>query len=176
MLRVDFVGGRQYEQVLGMRLRAIFPMHGVAGAKHCFLEAGNGAEISFVQFAPGTEAAAANDAGGDVASKGASYYPTAVGQQHHFAFRCATKAQFLAMREQISQHCKISAPIDHGMCHSAYFRDPVNGFQLEITFSDPQRAYLPSEYDETLLRRFPEPEEDMFHPKHGEFLERKARL
>ena len=32
VLRVDFVGGRQYEQVLGMRLRAIFPMHGVAGA------------------------------------------------------------------------------------------------------------------------------------------------
>ena len=37
-----------YERVLGMKLRAIFEMHGVPGAKHCFLEAGNGFEISFV--------------------------------------------------------------------------------------------------------------------------------
>jgi catechol 2,3-dioxygenase-like lactoylglutathione lyase family enzyme len=63
-----------YEGAMGMKLRAIYPMHGIKGAKHCFLEvrplslftprpqdrvtltarhlaqAGNGNEISFVQF------------------------------------------------------------------------------------------------------------------------------
>ena len=29
---------RFYERVLGLKLRAIFPMHGIEQAKHCFLE------------------------------------------------------------------------------------------------------------------------------------------
>ena len=39
-----------YEGAMGMKLRAVYPMHGIRGAKHCFLEAGNGNEISFVEF------------------------------------------------------------------------------------------------------------------------------
>ena len=30
-----------YEGATGMELRAIYPMHGIKGAKHCFLEATN---------------------------------------------------------------------------------------------------------------------------------------
>ena len=41
---------RFHEEALGMKLRAIFPLHGIPGGKHAFLEAGNGNEISFMQF------------------------------------------------------------------------------------------------------------------------------
>ena len=73
-----------YEEALGCKLRAIFPMHGISQArrvvlffyraaerqsdlllhlqaKHCFLEIGNSAEISFVQLAEGEESEATRD-------------------------------------------------------------------------------------------------------------------
>ena len=60
----------------------------------------------------------------------------APGEQHHFAFKCDSMDQMRALREQIkSAGCQISKPLDHGMCYSAYFKDPVNGFSLEITCS-----------------------------------------
>jgi len=150
---VDF-----YESALGMRLRGIFPMHGVNGAKHCFLEAGNGAELSFVEFT------------------GESKEPVSIainavadpGTQHHFAFKCDSMEQMHALRDQITDAgAQISPPLDHGMCYSAYFKDPVNGFSLEITCS--KRGYKPSEYDISLLDRNPQPEEDLFHPDHIAF-------
>ena len=39
-----------YTQVLCMKLVGIFPMHGVPGASHCFIEAGKDSYVSFVQI------------------------------------------------------------------------------------------------------------------------------
>merc|ERR1719453_2019810 len=156
---VDF-----YETALGMRLRGIFPMHGVNGAKHCFLEAGNGAELSFVEFTGDNMQSSEVLANKDISPM----HVAAPGEQHHFAFKCDNMDQMHALREQIkSAGCKISRPLDHGMCFSAYFKDPVNGFSLEITCS--KRGYKPSEYDVSLLEREPLPQEDLFHPGHVAF-------
>jgi catechol 2,3-dioxygenase-like lactoylglutathione lyase family enzyme len=149
-----------YERALGMRLRSIFPMHGVSGAKHCFMEAGNGAELSFVEFKD------------EDLAKPTTGSP---GSQHHFAFKCDSVEQMDALHAQIkAAGAKISPPIDHGMCRSAYFADPINGFLLEITTTS--RPYLPAEFDTTLLERCPLPEEDLFHPKHAEYLAARAKL
>ena len=153
---VDF-----YEKALGMRLRSIFPMHGVSGAKHCFLEAGNGAELSFVEFA--------------TTDKNGTPSNDRPGQQHHFAFKCDSMEQLIALRDQIrNSGTQISQLIDHGMCSFAYFQDPINGFTLEITCS--KRGYTHDEYDISLLDRVPAPEEDLFHPGHSEFKSKLSKL
>ena len=62
---------------MGMKLRAIYPMHGIKGAKHCFLEAGNGNEISFVEFQDPQES-----------QNPASFFQVwPVGMHHHMAYR-----------------------------------------------------------------------------------------
>ena len=138
----------------------------MSGAKHCFLEAGNGSELSFVEFPPGHPSYCDEN--------GQSSRPmddTNVGHQHHFAFRCSTMEELLAMRAQVkAAGGVISPPLAHGMCTSCYFADPINSFALEITFT--QRAYKASEYMPDLLSRFPAAEEDMFHPDHAKYLER----
>eukprot|EP01065_Artemidia_motanka_P034419 TRINITY_DN41826_c0_g1_i1.p2 TRINITY_DN41826_c0_g1~~TRINITY_DN41826_c0_g1_i1.p2 ORF type:complete len:211 (+),score=56.15 TRINITY_DN41826_c0_g1_i1:63-695(+) len=140
-----------YERVLGMRLRAVFEMHGVPGAKHCFLEGGNGFEISFVQSdGPPTQPA---KIGKDIPR----YLRTSLdgnvqmpgGTLAHIAFRCRDTDELKALHRQVKNAgVQITPIIDHGLCFSAYFVDP-NGLQLELACT--ARPYLSDELRPELL-------------------------
>ena len=114
---------------------------GIRGAKHCFLEAGNGNEISFVEFQE------------PLASKNpASFFqPWPIGMHHHTAYRCETEEQLQALRAQIKAYgTPVSKVVDHGFIKSAYFTDP-SGYNLEIACT--LRGYSDEEYDLTILDR-----------------------
>lgn len=122
-----------YERVLGMKMRAIFEMHGVPGAKHCFLEAGNGFEISFVQMDdPSTKPAVLGKEIPHNMQVALDHGPMPGGTLAHIALRCKDVAELRALRKQVKDAGVMISPIlDHGMCYSTYFQDP-NGFQLEL--------------------------------------------
>jgi catechol 2,3-dioxygenase-like lactoylglutathione lyase family enzyme len=141
-----------YELALGMKCRAVYPMHGVAGAKHCFLEAGSHGEISFVQFAqpmegvPGVSYPAKNSA------------PSPITTLHHMAYRTETLKQLYAIRDQVKKAgARPSKVIDHHFIHSFYFSDP-NGFHLEVTCT--QRPYSAEEFKLDVLARPLDPKEN----------------
>mmetsp|Transcript_70788 Transcript_70788/g.188198 ORF Transcript_70788/g.188198 Transcript_70788/m.188198 type:complete len:210 (-) Transcript_70788:109-738(-) len=140
-----------YERVLGMRMRSIFEMHGFAAAKHCFLEAGNGFEISFVQVddpppraaEPGVEIPRNLQMGLDDGRQMPG------GTLAHVALRCRDLEELKALRKQVREAGVAITPImDHGFCYSAYFQDP-NGFQLELCTT--YRSYNPEEEIRTSL-------------------------
>jgi len=138
-----------YENAMGMKLRAIYPMHGIRGAKHCFLEAGNGNELSFVQFQDGP---LPNQ------NPPSFFQVWPIASHHHLAFRCETKEQLLALREQIKAYgTPISKIVSHDFLLSAYATDP-NGINIEITTTT--RGYTEDEYDLTLLSRRMRPDEN----------------
>mmetsp|Transcript_876 Transcript_876/g.1772 ORF Transcript_876/g.1772 Transcript_876/m.1772 type:complete len:215 (+) Transcript_876:57-701(+) len=147
-----------YERVLGMRLRSIFEMHGVAGAKHCFLEAGGGLELSFVQVDDPPPRAA--EQGREVPR----HLQTGLddgrqmpgGTMAHVALRCGSVEELKALRKQVRDAGVAITPIvDHGFCYSAYFQDP-NGFQLELCTTyrsyDPDEEVQPALLDKTLRK------------------------
>mmetsp|Transcript_15130 Transcript_15130/g.26605 ORF Transcript_15130/g.26605 Transcript_15130/m.26605 type:complete len:221 (+) Transcript_15130:2128-2790(+) len=130
-----------YEQAMGMKLRAIYPMHGIRGAKHCFLEAGNGNEISFVEF----QDPQPNQ------NPPSFFQVWPVGMHHHMAYRCETLEQLHEMREQIKAYgTPVSKVVDHDFIHSCYFTDP-SGYNLELACTT--RGYGETEYDLTILER-----------------------
>lgn len=130
-----------YEGAMGMKLRAIYPMHGIRGAKHCFLEAGNGNEISFVEF---------QDPQPSV-NPPSFFQVWPIGMHHHMAYRCETEEQLIKMREQIKKFgTPVSKVVDHDFIKSIYFTDP-SGYNLELTWT--YRGYEASEYDLTVLNR-----------------------
>lgn len=112
-----------YEGALGMKLRAVYPMHGIRGAKHCFLEAGNGNEISFVEFQEPEES-----------KNPPSFFQVwPVGMHHHMAYRCESLEQLHQLREQVKTYgVAVSKIVDHDFIHSCYFTDP-SGYNLELT-------------------------------------------
>lgn len=133
-----------YEGALGMKLRAIYPMHGV-DAKHAFLDAGNGMEISFVEFAqpragvPGVSFPERNSTDSPITTL------------HHFAYRAESLGQLYAIREQVkTMGVKVSKVIDHHFISSFYFSDP-DGFHLEVTTTT--RPYTREEFQPDLLDR-----------------------
>lgn len=116
-----------YERVLGMKLRAIFEMHGVPGAKHCFLEAGNGFEISFVQIdsvLSGAEQRAAVP-GVDIPRSATGLLDDGSampgGVLGHIAMRCADAEELRAMVSQVAAAgVQISPIMDHGANLGSY--------------------------------------------------------
>ena len=141
-----------YEAVFGMRCRAVYPMHNIPGAKHCFLDAGNGTEISFVEFndarpgVPGVSFPASNTTDS----------PTTT--LHHLALKVDTLDQLYRVREQAKKFgVKVSRPIDHHFIHSIYLQDP-SGFQLEVTCTT--APYSAEEYQPEILDRKLRPEEN----------------
>ena len=131
---------RFYEGALGMKLRAVYPIHGIRGAKHAFLEAGNGNEISFVEFQdplPSVNPPSFFQVW-PIGCVGAELRETTCTttrltlaplksrrMHHHMAYRCETKEQIYKLREQIKNFgVPISKPVDHDFCLSAYFTDP----------------------------------------------------
>lgn len=115
-----------YEEALGLKLRALFPMHGVPGAKHCFLEGGNGCEISFVEFSKPMK----GQPGVSYPENPAGESP--IGTHHHMAYRAETLEQLYNLRSQVKSTGTIVSPVlHHDFCLSFYFEDP-NGINLEV--------------------------------------------
>ena len=117
-----------FSDVLGMRLVAIFQMHGVPGGIHAFLEGSPKCLLSFVQLPANAEIEI--EYGKTHAGNGA--LPSAPGTLQHLAFDVDSDEELLALRDRIrSRGVNVLGPIDHGMCHSMYFAGP-EGLTLEV--------------------------------------------
>lgn len=120
-----------FTQVVGMKLTAIFPMHGVPGAAHCFLEAGKDCYLSFVQVKgvnvqPVYGVSHARD-GHDVVAGGA---------MQHLAFNVDTYEELMNLRDRLrSKGYAVLGPMDHNFSHSMYLGAP-EGILLEFATSD----------------------------------------
>ena len=121
-----------FSDVLGMPLVAIFPMHGVPGGIHAFLEGKDDCLISFVQLPAIADIEI--EIGKTHAGNGA--LPSAPGTLQHLALVVDSDEELLAMRDRIrSRGINVIGPLDHGMCRSMYFAGP-EGLTLEIATSD----------------------------------------
>ncbi len=117
-----------YTGLLGLRLDGLFPMHGVPGAVHAFLDLGDGRQLSFIRFRSPKDRV-----------EGLTYpaHPgrsSAVGTMHHVALNVRDEATLLAVRDRVlasGRHC--AGPIDHGFCRSIYFKGPDEE-QLEVSW------------------------------------------
>jgi len=120
-----------FSDVLGMELVALFPMHGVPGGLHGFLEGSPHCLISFVQLE--ANAGIEIEYGRTHAGNGAS--PSAPGTLQHLALKVDRDEELLALRDRIrSRGVNVIGPIDHGMCRSIYFAGP-EALTLEIATS-----------------------------------------
>lgn len=121
-----------FSDVLGMPLVAIFPMHGVPGGIHAFLEGSPECLISFVQL----PAIADIEIEYGKTHAGSGSLPSAPGTLQHLALVVDSDDELLAMRDRIrSRGINVLGPIDHGMCRSMYFAGP-EALSLEIATSD----------------------------------------
>lgn len=121
-----------FSDVLGMPLVAIFPMHGVPGGIHAFLEGSPQCLLSFVQL----PAMAEIEIEYGKTHAGSGSLPSAPGTLQHLAFRVDDHDELLALRDRIrSRGVNVLGPIDHGMCRSIYFAGP-EGLTLEIATSE----------------------------------------
>ncbi|MFA5121343.1 VOC family protein [Zavarzinia sp.] len=120
-----------FADVLGCRLEAIFPMHGVPGAFHAFLHLNDQCHFSLVEI-PGTREIPI-ELGRSHAGNGAR--ASAPGTMQHLAFRVADETALLAFRDRIRRRgIPVFGPIDHGLCRSIYFAGP-DQLSLEIATS-----------------------------------------
>ncbi len=130
-----------YTQVVGYKLVGIFPFHGVDGASHCFLDAGNGFMLSFVQLAgekvePVYGVSHSTDVGG----------PSAGGTVQHIAMSVDSMDEMLALRDRLrSAGYAVFGPLDHGMCQSMYLGSP-EGIHLEFATTDGCAPFDPKQW------------------------------
>ena len=133
-----------YTGMLGLRLIGLFPMHGVPGASHAFLDMGGGRMLSFIQFTGPPEKREGLTHPADPGS------PSAVATMHHLALQVPDAAAADALRERVKQAgIRVSRPYDHGFCTSIYFKGP-DGEQLEVTYQT--RPLGPHELDAETFR------------------------
>lgn len=120
-----------YTQVVGLKLVGIFPMHGVEGASHCFLDAGNGFLLSFVQIkGREVEPVYGVSHARDVSD------PAAGGAIQHIALTVDTMEEMLALRDRLrSSGYAVFGPLDHGLSRSMYLGSP-EGIHLEFATPD----------------------------------------
>ncbi|HPG24578.1 MAG TPA: VOC family protein [Myxococcota bacterium] len=152
-----------FTDVLGMPLVGLFPMHGVPGGLHAFLEASPDCSISFVQL----PAMAGIEVEFGRTHAGNATQPTAPGTLQHLALHVDDDEALIAIRNRIrSRGVNVLGPIDHGLCRSIYFAGP-EGLTLEIATSDQAidpRAWIDPEtvaaigVDEEGLARLVEPD------------------
>jgi catechol 2,3-dioxygenase-like lactoylglutathione lyase family enzyme len=120
-----------FSDVLGMELVGLFPMHGVPGGLHGFLEGSPQCLISFVQLPENADVEI--EFGKTHSGNGAS--PSAPGSMQHLALKVDDDETLIAMRNRIrSRGMNVIGPIDHGMCRSIYFAGP-EAMTLEIATS-----------------------------------------
>lgn len=116
-----------FTQVVGMELVALFPMHGVPGAAHCFLKMGKDSYMSFVEF-PGVRVEGViglshpQDVGG----------PIAGGAVQHISINVTSMKELLILRDRLRLNgYAVFGPLDHGMGESMYLGGP-EGMLLEF--------------------------------------------
>lgn len=120
-----------FSDVLGMELVGLFPMHGVPGGLHGFVEGSPQCLISFVQLPEIADIEI--EFGKTHSGNGAS--PSAPGSMQHLALKVDDDETLIAMRNRIrSRGVNVLGPIDHGMCRSIYFAGP-EALTLEIASS-----------------------------------------
>ncbi|MEL6707216.1 MAG: VOC family protein [Pseudomonadota bacterium] len=124
-----------FTDVLGMRLIALYWMHGVEGCWHGFLELNDTSAIAFV-FNPANEKAKVEYG---VTNPGHTGGASAPGTMQHLALNVDSKEDLLNLRDRIrSRGVNVVGPLDHGFCHSIYFQGPED-MCLEIaTYGDVQ--------------------------------------
>jgi catechol 2,3-dioxygenase-like lactoylglutathione lyase family enzyme len=126
-----------FTQALGMKLVALFRMHGVPGGRHAFLELGPHCSLSFVELpeVAGIEI----EIGKTHAGSGA--LPSAPGTMQHLALRAVDEPTLLGLRDRLRSHgVQVFGPIDHGMCKSIYFAGPE---QLTLEIATSSEAIAP---------------------------------
>jgi catechol 2,3-dioxygenase-like lactoylglutathione lyase family enzyme len=108
-----------YTGLLGLRLVGLFPMHGVEGATHAFLDMGDGRLLSFIAFADAPARIV------DVTGPKNPAHPSAIGTMHHVALNVPDEATLHAVKARVeAAGLHVGGPIDHGFCHSIYFAGP----------------------------------------------------
>lgn len=112
---------------LGLPLKALYWMHGVAGAYHGFVELAPDSYIAFVQHPDNTkevEFGVSHSDGSGGAIRG--------GTMQHVAFHVDTLDEVLEMRDRLrSRGVQVFGPLDHGFIKSIYFEGP-EGLNLEV--------------------------------------------
>ncbi|NET30550.1 MAG: VOC family protein [Cyanothece sp. SIO1E1] len=117
-----------FSDVVGLELIALFPMHNVKGAFHCFLKLNDKACLSFVQLSQNANiepVAGVTYAGG--AGEGAP------GSIQHLALNVDSELELLNMRDRVrSKGIHVIGPLDHGIMRSIYFAGPDH-LSLEVS-------------------------------------------
>jgi catechol 2,3-dioxygenase-like lactoylglutathione lyase family enzyme len=130
-----------YTSVIGMKLEAIFWMHGVEGAFHAFLTLNPNCSLSFV-YHPDIE--------NMEPVMGVSHVPNTIsmlpgGAQQHLAFHMESVEEVKSMIERVrSFGYMISDTIDHDFCESAYMLAPEN---MWIEFTTSTRPFKEEDID-----------------------------
>lgn len=126
-----------FSDVLGMKLVALYWMHGVENAFHGFMQMGD----ESVAFVFKEENKAIDTVIGQTHAGNAGN-ASAPGTMQHIAFNVDSLADLLAMRDRIrSRGINVMGPINHGMCYSIYFAGPEH-LSLEISTSHDVSAAL----------------------------------
>ena len=121
-----------FSDVLGMRLVALYWMHGSENALHGFLELNERSTISFVEMPENANGRS------ELGSSHAAYpgAPSAGGTMEHLALRVDTRDDLIALSNRIRSHgVPVFGPVEHGMCQSIYFAGP-EGLNLEVATPD----------------------------------------
>ncbi len=120
-----------FSDVLGMKLKALYWMHGVEGYFHGFMELNAHCCVALVA-APSVKDIPTEFG---VSHAGNPLKPCAPGAMQHVAFNVDDDEQLLAMRDRIrSRGVRVLGPLDHGFCKSIYFGGPEN-LVLEVSTS-----------------------------------------
>jgi len=134
-----------YTSVVGMKLEAIFWMHGVEGAFHAFLTLNPNCSLSFV-YHP--------DIDKMEPVMGVSHVPNTIsmlpgGAQQHLAFHMDSVDEVKAMIERVRGFgYMISDTINHDFCESAYMLAPEN---MWIEFTTTTRAFKDIDIDQEVV-------------------------
>jgi len=132
-----------YTDVLGMRLVALYWMHGVEGCWHGFLELNDSSQIAFV-FNPANKDAEVEYGRTNPGHTGG---PSAPGTMQHLAFNVDNLDDLLNMRDRIrSRGYNVMGPLDHGMCHSIYFQGPEDTCLEVATFGNADHPIGPKDW------------------------------
>ena len=132
-----------FTDVLGMRLGALYWMHGVEGCWHGFLELNEASQLAFV-FNPANKNAKVEYG---VTQPGNGFSPSAPGTMQHLAFNVDSLKDLLNMRDRIrSRGVNVMGPIDHGFCHSIYFQGPEDMCLEVATLGDVEYPLNPKDW------------------------------
>jgi len=117
-----------FSDVVGLELIALFPMHNIKGAFHCFLKLNDKACLSFVQLPQNADIEPI--AGVTYAGNAGEGAP---GSIQHLALNVDSELDLLNMRDRVrSKGFHVIGPLDHGIMRSIYFSGPDH-LSLEIS-------------------------------------------